>query len=103
MRKKRKGKGRVGNDTYNTMYKIELIVKEIKHTKSNKKFSDSICQEERLRRFLKNLVAKIYQIKKSSTNQISRLSYIWIPNDKEYAGKKLRHNKRISHFSNDEY
>ena len=63
MRKKRKGKGRVGNDTYNTMYKIELIVKEIKHTKSNKKFSDSICQEERLRRFLKNLVAKIYQIK----------------------------------------
>ena len=50
-REKRKGTGRVENDTYNTMHKTELIVKEIKHTNNNRKFRNSICLEEWLTRF----------------------------------------------------
>ena len=44
--------GRVVNDTYNTMHKTKFIVKEIKHTNNNRKFRNSTCLEERLRRFL---------------------------------------------------
>ena len=60
---KRKETGRVVNDTYNTMYKTELIVKEIKLANNSRKFRVSICLKERIRRFLKCLVAKIYRIK----------------------------------------
>ena len=38
----------VVNDTYNTMYNPELIVKEIKLTKSNLKFRDIVSLEKRL-------------------------------------------------------
>ena len=62
-KRKTKGIGRIVNDTYNTTHKTELIVKEIKHANNNRKFRDSICLEEGLRRFLKSLMAKIYQIK----------------------------------------
>ena len=76
MTEKRKRIIRVVNDTDNTIHKTELIVKEIKHTNNNREFRNSICLEERLRRFLKNLVAKNLSNKKSSINQISTFSSI---------------------------
>ena len=36
----------VVKDAYNTMYKLEFMVKEIKYTNNNKKFRENISQEE---------------------------------------------------------
>ena len=38
------------SDAYNTVYNSELMVKEIKHTKNNKKFRESISLEENINR-----------------------------------------------------
>ena len=56
--KKRKIKGiaRAVNDTCNTMYNLELIVKEIKHTNNNRKFRDATSLEERLS------IARIFKV-----------------------------------------
>ena len=47
-KRKIEGIARIINDTYNTKYNHEIIVKEIKCTNNNNKFRESIFQEERL-------------------------------------------------------
>ena len=46
--RKIKGIARFVNDTYNAMHNLALIVKEIKYIDNNRKFRESISQEERL-------------------------------------------------------
>ena len=56
MAEKIKGIAKVVNDVCNAIYNPELIVKEIKHTNSNRKFSDNIFLEKSLS------IARIFKV-----------------------------------------